>query len=768
MRASKQFRGYPQTLIAIAVLATFGPARAQDIGELTAPGNSISAGISGATGDEKDRARFGMFNGLRKGDVNGLLGFSYLDRDSDSGKWFTLEGRNLGLDNRELSFSYRKLGDLKFSGEYSELVRHDPRTINTALQGPGTPNPTVVLLAAPGTGSDLNLELKRKSISLNAEKWFGGNVQLEVNFKNEDKTGARFWGRGFSCTTPFSASPPAAARTVNPAAGGSGALSAGVCIPPVSPLTAVLTGGAASGGNSQWALLLLPEPVNSTIRQIDTKFNYSGANLKLSGGYYGSFYVNNEGNLTPTIPGTLNNPLGTPTALNADLRNILGQPMALWPDNQSHQLFLGGNYSVTPKTKVNFKYSWAHATQNEGFLNMGLANAPAGVSSLNGKVDTTRAQVGFSSHPLDALHLHGDAKYEKKDNNTPLALYNSEGTATFTNGTPSPQKYDVKLEGSYRLPKDYSVTAGIFYDNDDHGTWTPTDAAGGVSGIRQKLEEKGYRLELRKAMSETFTGWLSYSSARRSGISSWLAPNALPLTGVTPVTDAQIYNRTAIFPFIFENRTREKWKAMGNWSPTDRLALTFFVEDGRDYYTGPTEHGLRDTGMRMYSADASFALNDDWKLSGYLSRGEQTLNAGHSTGYDAALKDTADSLGLALTGRLSQRAQMGADLTYLNDTLKYAQTQDPSASAANARFLAEQGGLPDVTYRLLRLKLFGQYAVDKTSYVRLDLIHQRTLFNEWTYNFNGVPFTYSDNTTLTATQDQRVTFLGVSYVMRFK
>jgi Putative outer membrane beta-barrel porin, MtrB/PioB len=76
--------------------------------------------------------------------------------------------------------------------------------------------------------------------------------------------------------------------------------------------------------------------------------------------------------------------------------------------------------------------------------------------------------------------------------------------------------------------------------------------------------------------------------------------------------------------------------------------------------------------------------------------------------------------------------------------------------------------LPDVTYKLVRLKLFGEYALDKTSYLRLDLIYQRTYFNEWTYNFNGVPFTYSDNTTLNSVQNQRVTFLGVSYVYRFK
>ena len=755
MKTSKQYLGISQTVIALAVLAAFGPVSAQEIDELTAPGNSISVGVGVATGNEKDRARFGMFNGLRTQQGHGLIGFSYLDRDSASGKWFTLEGRNLGLDNREVGFSYRKLGDLKLWGEYNEWVRHDPRTINTGLIGAGTTTPTPVGLTAPGAGGELNLELKRKSFSLNAEKWFDGRLQMEVNFKNEEKDGARFFGIGFSCT----------ATSVVGCAGTNAA-------------------GTISGN----AFFLVPEPVNSTIRQIDVKLNWSGAKLKLSGGYYGSFYTNANGSMTPTIPNTgLVNILGNPATGGLDpiLRTVLGLPVALWPDNQAQQLHLAGNYAITPKTKVNFKYAYTHATQNEDFLAMGLTGAPGGRSNLGGVLDSTKAQVGFSSHPLDKLHLHGDVKYEEKNNKTPVASYNRYGTIPFTNTVTSPKKLDGKLEASYRLPANYSVTGGVFYEHEDFGQFTPTSNVAGLTALRQKLEETGYRLELRKSMSETLNGALSYQSASREGDSPWLKPYSIsnviqPNTGVfeaSPdcvsatvggIQNACIYNRTGIFPYLFMNRNRDKVKLMANWSPSDRLSLTFFVEDGRDKYSAPTEHGLRDTGMRMYSADAAYALSDAWKLTGYLSRGEQRTNAGHSTGYDAALKDTADSLGLSLNGKLSARSRLGADLTYLNDVLVYKQDYDRLSSNNNKVFLNTVGGLPDVTYRLVRLKLFGEYALDKASYLRVDLIHQRTLFDEWTYNYNNTPFFYSDNTTLSAKQNQSVTFLGASYIYRFK
>jgi hypothetical protein len=59
----------------------------------------------------------------------------------------------------------------------------------------------------------------------------------------------------------------------------------------------------------------------------------------------------------------------------------------------------------------------------------------------------------------------------------------------------------------------------------------------------------------------------------------------------------------------------------------------------------------------------------------------KTVHAGHSTGYDAALRDTNDSFGFGVQGKPSERLRLGADLVYLNDKLKYDQDYDPLASA---------------------------------------------------------------------------------------
>jgi hypothetical protein len=52
--------------------------------------------------------------------------------------------------------------------------------------------------------------------------------------------------------------------------------------------------------------------------------------------------------------------------------------------------------------------------------------------------------------------------------------------------------------------------------------------------------------------------------------------------------------------------------------------------------------------------------------------------------------------------------------------------------------------------------------------VRLDAIHQRNKWNDWAYGYNGVPFTFSDNTTVTIKPVQNVTFVGLTYIYAWR
>ncbi len=749
MNIAQPHHGFSKKIMVLAVLAVIGPALAEegeDIAQYTKPESSVSVGVGGASGDSRERAIFGQYNGMRNHSGLLLLDIDMINRDDATGKWTTLEGHNLGLDDRELRYSQQLQGDWKYYLDYNQLTHHEIRTINTGMQGAGTTTPTVVRLSAPGTGTDLDLKVKRESVGFGVDKWFGPSLKFELTAKSEDKDGARLFGKGFACSSSWVAD--------------------GVC--------------AAS--TSQWALLMLPEPINSTTRQIEAKLNFSSDKMLLTGGYYGSFYGNAYGRLAPNIPGTLNNPLGAATAVDAGLRSTLAQPIALPPDNQAHQFYVSGNYAFTPKTRTTFKYAFTRATQNDSFLGNGLTGAPSGRSDLGGKIDTHLLQLGLTTHPMQKLSVIANLRYEDRKDKTPQALYSVEGTDFFANSKYSLERLAGKLEGSYQLPDNYRATLGADYELMDRGEFSSPgcgaidpvtgdclgDSIAGLSGVRAKTEEIGWRAELRRGLSETLTGAVSYASSRRDGASNWLKPNSLPATGVTERSDTQIYSRTAIFPMMFMNRIRDKVKLSADWYATERLSLQFSVEDAKDAYGAPTTKGMRDSGYFLYSIDATLNLSAKWKLTGYWSQNDQELHVAHSSGYDATIRTLNTTLGIGVAGKPSSRLEVGTDLSYLNDSTKYNQLLDGSASANNKTFYNQQGGLPEVAYDEFRLRLFGKYALEKNADLRVDVVHFRARLDEWTWGYGGVPFAYSDNTTVSFDTKQHVTFVGASYIYKWR
>jgi hypothetical protein len=64
--------------------------------------------------------------------------------------------------------------------------------------------------------------------------------------------------------------------------------------------------------------------------------------------------------------------------------------------------------------------------------------------------------------------------------------------------------------------------------------------------------------------------------------------------------------------------------------------------------------------------------------------------------------------------------------------------------------------------------MYGRYMLNKQSDIRLDLWHVISKLDEWSWGYNGVPFIYSDNTTLTLNPNQKVTFLGGRYIYKFQ
>ena len=751
MRTKRQ-HGFERTLLAAAMLAVFAPAWAQDdaVAQLAKPDTgSVSVGAAGITGDPKDRSLFTQYNGLHKDDAYFLLDFDYITRDDATGTWTIVQGKDLGLDTREVRFLYGPQGKWKVFGEYWELTRYYPRTVNTGVDGIGSNNLTITRLPAPGAGQDVDLKTERKRLGLGGEWWFGRNLMLEATYTHEDKDGARLWGRGFTCP--------------------SGAAPTPVC-------TALATGA------NQWALLMTPEPISSNTQQVEVKLNWMGDRFALIGGYYGSFYRNDFASLNDTINGNLNNGLGQPMSpsLTTGLRNILQLPMALPPDNQAHQFSLDGNYAFTNTTRANFKYAYTHATQTQSFSEGGFDAPPPGRSDLGGRLDTNLVQAAINSRPWSKLGLLANVRWEDKKDKTPIDLYNIEGVNRWTNGHISNEKFTGKLEATYAFPYGLRGTAGLDYEFIDRDEFTPTDQVAGLGGLRQKTYDRGYHLALTKTMADDITGILTWTHTERNG-SSWLKLNGGALTGVFPadpdctsatvggVPNACIYNRTTEFPYILEDRDRDKVRFLLDWSPVEKLSVQFSADYGKDKYTAPTEKGLNSTRLELYGVDVSYAINDTTRLSAYYTYSQQGLKMAHSTGYIADLKDKNSTTGIGITGRVNPRIGWGGDLMYILDRNEYPTGLDAAASAQNlAYFNSGLPYIPDATFRDFRIKLYGSYEVQKNGWLKLEVVHDRTKLDEWQWGYNGIPFLFSDNTTVNLKPEQNVTYVSVLYTYRFK
>jgi MtrB/PioB family decaheme-associated outer membrane protein len=679
------------TGIAAAMLAAFGGARAQSVeplapSALNTEASSVSLGV-GLT--PNDGRRFGEYNGITRDGAYGLIDFNLVRRDDETGTWTQVFGRDVALDNRQLRFEQSKQGDWGYSIGYTRIPRYEPYQITTGVTGIGTPNVTVP--AAPSAPGTAELSTRRQRLDLGAEKFFAGNWDVQLSFRNEEKDGTRIFGRG--STVP--------------------------------------------------AMEFTPEPINSVTRLMEAKLNYNTSALQLSGGYYGSFY-NNQSNGLNIIGG------------NPGLASFT--PIALPPDNQAHQLYLAGGYNFAQSTRGNFKLAYTKATQTDAYVSPVTPPPTAAAGdNLMGRVDTTLVQAGIVSSPMPKLTLRGDLRYEDRDDKTPVRIFLSTPGST-SNGENEPRSIrttTAKAEASYALPDGYRVTGGLGWEQ----KWRNVSDIRVVSA-RDTTDEISYRLELRRMMTETFTGALAYVHSDRNG-SPW----------ITTLQNGGALGSNLIAPITLADRKRDKLRFTANWNPTDPLTLTFFVEAARDDYShrDGSDIGPEKGSATNFSVDAAYAVNDRWQLTGWYTKfdtqAEQSTCAGASSSgvcpaagtqpvWRATIKNLSDNFGLGVRGKPIEQVQLGADLSYSNIKDQFGQTAligNPIQS------------LPDVNTKLTRLNAYGKYSLGKASGIRVDYIYDRYQTDDWLWS----TWTYSDGTTLSENQRQTVNFFAVSYYFKF-
>jgi MtrB/PioB family decaheme-associated outer membrane protein len=354
----------------------------------------------GASYVSDDSFKFGEYTGLGESGVYPALNFDIRKReayDSESARYWTLRGTDLGLSSRSLSVEQGDQGRYKVWLDYSQLPQLRSDVAQTVFNGAGTTS-----LTLPATGSLATLDDNLRRVDLEQERrrlGVGGELQLtprwlaRLTFASESKEGTKATGfnNGSSWMTAKSA--------------------------------------------------LVPEAVDHVTNKMGAALAYSGDKGQAEFGYHLSLFENQKRSQTWQDP------------YATDWTAAATQESALSPDNAFHQLRLSGGYNLTPVTRLHADGAIGRMIQDETFIN---STAAVSRTKLGGEIDTTVANVGVSSRPSDKLNLSASYRYDDRDNNTPIMVVDG-----VTNRPYSYTENRTRVAASYRLQPRTTLSLGF-------------------------------------------------------------------------------------------------------------------------------------------------------------------------------------------------------------------------------------------------------------------------------------------------------------------
>ena len=308
-----------------------------------------------------------------------------------------------------------------------------------------------------------------------------------------------------------------------------------------------------------------------------------------------------------------------------------------------------------------------------------------------------------------------------------------------------------------------------------------------VVGYRKQTEEDTYRVELRRAMSDSLSGSLAYVHSDRDGsdfrnlvtldgTNNYPNYSALTCGQAIPPGASAITRCGLLQPIYMADRKRQKLRLLADWSPIEALSAQLMIEGSDDDYgkgRGLPDVGPRKGEYRLYGVDLAYRISDRWKANTWLShmttRMEQATIAGaprvnnnaQAVVWAAEQENIVNSLGVGVRGQLPRGMEFGADLSIALDKTRYGQKREEFASFTSTTAPSD---LPDIDYRQQTLKLFGTYPVNKQLTVRMDYMLDRRRTNDWTWT----DWTYSDGTRVTFDPRTTVHFIGLSLRYEFR
>ncbi len=644
------------------------------------------------------REQFGIFDNERDGGARLLLDADIKFRNDTTGTWATARIKDLGQDNRNVGLCYDRQGLWGVNLNYQEMPKIEPYSVLTSNQV-GTSSQTINTIAAPGTGSEIKIGTERDRTKFTVYKTFKEQLRLNLSFMNEEKTGTRHWG-----------------------------------------------GRAYGANNATTYPEFYLEPINWTTQELDTNLNYMGKDLQLTFGYIGSWF-NNGDNLVSTMRD------------NGTAQTYMSLPM----DNEAHKLHLSGGYSFTDATRGTFQLSYGQALQNEHLPTADIVGFAAGTApgSLEGRVDSTLAQLDLTSRVTPAFTLLSQLRYFKEDDRTPS--WSVVTGATTIHAHPiSKATYSGKLEAAYRFPDKTHLTTGIEHEIQDREIPFGNDSDGDVLDnervvpFRADLDETTYKIQLSRALTDIANASLSLKHSNRIG-STFIDGDRL-----TDTPEMQIN------PYYIADRDRDKIRLAVDVRPIDALGLQFSSEFTNDQHDRSQRlHGRDKARIQLYSIDADYAYNSDLLFTAWYSHQSDKVWLNSYYAYNGAnqpekyseVTDVSNSFGLGIRNRVNSSVKVGADLLQTFTEVEYQDKIEPVPASQ----------LPNIDSNSTKVSAFVEYLGLGPGILRADFIHETWDSNDWSWKFSDdAPYVYqNDGTTVISRGGQAANFVGLRYTTKF-
>lgn len=786
-------------------LAVQAEESADDLRSLTTPDSQVEIGIGHV---DNGSYKFGDYGRGMQRSGGFLIGNAKTSmRGDNNANYLDLVARNLGLDSRSVSIKGGEQGNYGLSFEYDELMKLHSDSYMTPYTGMGsarltapagwagtidaTPggaiNPpvaattvtTAMMSALAANMKQFNVSTKRKATGLGVSKQLDGGWDVAFNYKREDKDGTKLTGIPLQI-------------------GGGG------------------TRGAA----------LAPEPINYSTDLYDVTARYADEKLQAQVSYHASLFKNSNQSLT--FDNLYYNALST--IGGSTLTGRLGQ----MPDNEFHQLSASGGYTISKETRLTGNLSFGRMTQNEAFLPYItsaalVATAPTvpyvlgalPVSSLNGKIDTTHADIKLHTKLTHEAALTAGYKYDDRHNRTPVNQYfylpadNNSATSYTNTAASSNRRTNTPLSKTqqmlyadldYELSKATKLKFGYDYDKITH-TYEPTSGD----------HEHTLKAEVKHSFSDTASGGLAYAYSDRNAdayngslplystyqigylASLCVAPNTFvnPLTGAavactgaasaTATANTPFLDTPALEKFFLTDRKRDKLRAYANVSPSEKLDLQFGASYYKEKYpNAEAGFGLAKATGWSANVDANWAATEAVNGLFFASFEDYSTDQNGHNGASSATVPVITTLDRQnntvafdpLTGttvRTDRSLTMGLGFNVKqNDSLDWGANFTHANTVGSTSFknigarLTTIFPVPDAVSRLNRLELFGKYKVQKDLTLNVKYAYEDYSSTDWAWDGQG----YTSSTTFIGSgqtsPDYRVNVIGASLIYSFK